>query len=108
MMIDILDWGNKVYKLGQLKISLDSIINNKRIISVAEEAIKKDYSYILQGISYIINGGVARILKGNSSEGWKKGKLQFRMILEFVPDEPEITEYESPLDDIRREIQQNS
>jgi hypothetical protein len=37
---------------------------------------------------------------------WQKGKLQAKLVLEFIPDEPEITEPESPLDEIRREISQ--
>ncbi len=31
-----------------------------------------------------------------------------RPSVEFIPDEPEIPEYQSPLDEIRREMQQNS
>ncbi len=44
------------------------------------------------------------ILDTNFKE-WKKGKLRAKLILEFVPDPLEITEPESPLDEIRREIQ---
>ncbi|MGK7932773.1 MAG: KGK domain-containing protein [Microcystaceae cyanobacterium] len=35
---------------------------------------------------------------------WRKGTI--KISLEFIPDEPKITEPESPLDDIRREINQ--
>ncbi|BFM38491.1 KGK domain-containing protein [Synechocystis sp. LKSZ1] len=46
-----------------------------------------------------------RILRSNS-EGWKSGKIKVNVniSIEFIPDEPEITEPESPLDEIRREI----
>jgi hypothetical protein len=37
---------------------------------------------------------------------WKKGKVRVKVTVEFCPDKPEITEPESPLDDIRREINQ--
>lgn len=54
-----------------------------------------------------------------SSKGWQKGKLRIKLALEFYPDEPEIEETsvsnepkdnqpESPLDDIRRIINQDS
>ena len=33
---------------------------------------------------------------------WQKGKVKF--CIEFIPDEPEINEIESPLDDIRQSI----
>ncbi len=36
---------------------------------------------------------------------WKKGKVRIKISFEFCPDEPEISEYESPLDEIRREMQ---
>lgn len=34
------------------------------------------------------------------SDGWQKGKMRVRVILEFCPDEP--STHESPLDDIRQ------
>ena len=37
---------------------------------------------------------------------WKKGKVRIKISFEFCPDEPEISEYESPLDEIRREMNQ--
>ncbi|HEY9780124.1 MAG TPA: KGK domain-containing protein [Leptolyngbyaceae cyanobacterium] len=47
------------------------------------------------------------------SEGWRKGKIRIKISLEICPDEPEveetpeITQPESPLDDIRRMINQD-
>ncbi|ACK68134.1 KGK family protein [Rippkaea orientalis PCC 8801] len=48
-------------------------------------------------------GRECEILKVGSG-GWIKGQLKFRMILEFIPDEPELKEPESPLDEIRKKI----
>lgn len=42
------------------------------------------------------------------AKGWQKGKLKIKITLEFFPDETEICEIESPLDDIRRRIDSNS
>lgn len=53
------------------------------------------------------------------AKGWQKGKVRIRVSLEFCPDEPEvpktpesnkpeIAQSESPLDDIRRMINENS
>ena len=36
------------------------------------------------------------------SKNWKKGKIRFRLILEFAPDEPEPSDPNSTLDDIRK------
>ncbi|MDJ0735245.1 MAG: KGK domain-containing protein [Nostocaceae cyanobacterium] len=41
---------------------------------------------------------------GIDGKGWKKGKFRIKVTLEFCPDEPEITESESPLDELRRQI----
>jgi KGK domain len=57
--------------------------------------------------------GVAGELLMPKAQGWKKGKIRIRVVLEFCPDEPDekdsIEEIkkngsESPLDDIRKSI----
>lgn len=63
--------------------------------------------------------GVGCELLKPGTEGWKKGKLKIKISLELCLDEPEISEIpsinkaetnqsESPLDDIRRMIDQDS
>jgi hypothetical protein len=56
--------------------------------------------------SYWSSAGVdCQILK--PSKNWQKGKVRIKVTLEFCPDEPEIEEIkepESPLDDLRRMI----
>ena len=47
------------------------------------------------------NGLDGEVLK-IGAKGWQKGKLKIRVSVEFYPDEPEISEPESPLDDIRK------
>jgi hypothetical protein len=39
------------------------------------------------------------------SKQWKQGKIQIKVTVEFCPDEPEIPS--SPLDDIRKEMNQS-
>jgi hypothetical protein len=52
----------------------------------------------------LLGAGVScKILKLGSTN-WQKGKLKLRVSLEFEPDEPEIPS--SPLDDIRKEMNQ--
>jgi hypothetical protein len=59
--------------------------------------------------NFFKEGIECEILKFNS-DGWKKGKLRIKVTLQFCPDEPEIEETpeikepESPLDDLRRMI----
>lgn len=49
-----------------------------------------------------INGLKCELLKQN--KGWKKGKIRLKISLEFCPDEPEIKQPESPLDEIRKTL----
>ncbi|MGA9380613.1 MAG: KGK domain-containing protein [Phormidium sp.] len=52
-------------------------------------------------------GVTCEILK-IGAKGWQKGKIRVRVSLEFEPEEPEIKEPESPLEDLRRKINDNS
>jgi hypothetical protein len=44
------------------------------------------------------------------AKGWQKGKvrIELKVSLEFCPDETEISQLESPLDDIRQMIKKDS
>ena len=48
--------------------------------------------------------GVRCQLFKRGSTDWQKGKIKVRVSVEFEPDEPEIKESPSPLDDIRASI----
>ena len=63
--------------------------------------------------------GVACEILSPENNGWKKGKVRIKVTLEFCPDEPEIPEIpvsnnpeinksESPLDDIRQMMNEDS
>ena len=106
---DILEQQEKLFKVGKVKSALESCFDDdipNAIIShisrkqVQLSAQEKNTDWFTQGID-------CQILKAGS-DGWKKGKLKINISVEFIPDEPEIPEYQSPLDEIRREMQQNS
>ncbi|WLT37122.1 hypothetical protein NON20_14000 [Synechocystis sp. B12] len=109
--------------LSQLKG--DDIINNqgklfefKFVKTVFNGAFLQDVSYAFhqyckgKKVDFIIEkesdwfekGVECKILQAGSS-GWKKGKIKINVCVEFIPDEPEPNEYQSPLDEIRQEIQ---
>jgi KGK domain len=50
---------------------------------------------------WFIQGEECEILRAGS-QGWQKGKIKINVTLEFIPDELEVIE--SPLDDVRQEI----
>ena len=56
---------------------------------------------------WLKDGEECEILRAGSS-GWQKGKIKLKInvTLEFIPNEPEAIE--SPLDDVRQELNQNN
>ncbi len=51
-----------------------------------------------------LEDGVNCEMLNHKTGGWKKGKI--RISLEFIPDEPEPQNLESPLDDLREQVNQ--
>jgi hypothetical protein len=97
--IDIL-MDSKMCKINDLK---KAIIHNT--IEVPMKTIEGKDKYLANRLKWINEGLRCEILKLGSNK-WKKGKVRIKISLEFCPDEPEISEYESPLDEIRREMNQ--
>lgn len=73
---------------------IKSIVGQLQIPEVNQENLPK---WFVEGIG-------CEILKPGS-KGWQKGKvkLHINVTVEFCPDEPEIEEPESPLDDFRHQ-----
>ena len=98
---DVLDIDHQLFKAEKFKSSFKEAWNEKIVPERFNEHIK--YLGIKtrhKGINWIEEGVDCIILKAGS-DGWKKGKLKINVTVEFIPDEPEIPEYQSPLDEIR-------
>jgi hypothetical protein len=113
---DVISINEKLYKAKNLKDSLKVFF---------EEQPSKGYStgasylseklnslgittYYSTIISLFTKGLDSEVLK-SSTGGWKKGKLKFKLVIEFAFEAEEteknkLPEYQSPLDEIRREI----
>jgi hypothetical protein len=106
---DILEQTEKLFKVGKVKSSLQSAFDNTIPNSLTRHLNDNQVQLSVQEKStdWFTQGVDCQILKAGS-DGWKKGKLKLKVTIEFIPDEPEILEYQSPLDEIRREMQQNS
>lgn len=91
-------------------IKIDSFIKSVKFIMCQQgfgftEVInrwKAEYKGLLPGRvnSWFTNGIDCEILQ--PGKNWKKGKIRFRLVLEFAPDEPEPSDPNSTLDDIRK------
>lgn len=124
---DVLSRKGQMWKLGSLKDGLRSVFSESKL----GEEICKTFNINL-GSKYVEERGKSRSIPIHNDQwfrdgidcevlkigakGWQKGKVKIKLqvSLEFYPDEPEIEEIavsnetESPLDDIRRMIKQDS
>ncbi|MBE9202568.1 hypothetical protein IQ218_02660 [Synechocystis salina LEGE 06099] len=101
---DVLELFEQLIKSKDLKFALDESFGEpiqKRLVEhLKYRGIEtKDKREI-----WFDKGAECRILKAGAS-GWKKGRVKINVSVEFIPDEPETNKYQSPLDEIRQEIQ---
>jgi hypothetical protein len=70
------------------------------------EECRRQYNCLVPGnnqrgiYNWFVEGVDCEILQ--PGKPWKKGKIRFRLVLEFAPDEPEPSDPNSTLDDIRK------
>jgi hypothetical protein len=73
------------------------ILNVRKLTDLDDRHYKTRKKWIEEGIN------CERLNPGDPQ--WKKGKVRVRVVVEFAPDEPESPDYQSPLDEIRQEMQ---
>ncbi|MBE9228154.1 KGK domain protein [Phormidium sp. LEGE 05292] len=113
---DVISFDDEMTKFGKFKESLKSafvgILGNKLVESLECQKIKGTKIYDgsrsdFTNWKWFTEGKDCEILK-IGAKGWQKGKIRVRVTLEFEPEQPEIIEPESPLDDLRRMMNENS
>lgn len=72
----------------------------EKVLEVNELNQLKTESYYKPRAEWINEGVDCEVLNLGANQ-WKKGKVRIKISFEFCPDEPEVSEYESPLDEIR-------
>jgi len=98
---DVLDIDNQLFKAEKLKSALEESFGGEVVPKRFNEHI--DYRGIktkYKGKVWFEEGVDCKILKAGDS-GWRQGKLKINVTVEFIPDEPEKPDYQSPLDEIR-------
>jgi hypothetical protein len=118
---DVISIDGKLHKVENLKDGLKAFFeeeakfdprglmqpNGPNYVSdkLNKQGIKTTYLTIK---SCFREGLQSEVLNANTG-GWKKGKLKFKVVIEFSfddeePEKNQLQEYQSPLDEIRREI----
>ena len=93
---------DSLFKVFKFKEAVNSFVSGRLL-----QAMKEHFHHIgirgkfIDEFNIFRDGQNCEILNVGSN-GWKKGKVRLKVTLEFIPDEPEINELESPLDDIRQ------
>jgi|LakMenE01Jun11ns_1017448.scaffolds.fasta_scaffold9503668_2 hypothetical protein len=121
---DVLEFQGKLFKFEQLKNALNHAFDGERLPKELSEILKMFGVEIIPRETYrsgknsyrsrerydawFKEGIDLKILKSLSSSGWQKGKIKIKFSIEFIPDDLEIPEYKSPLDEIRDEIRERS
>ncbi|NEQ23293.1 MAG: hypothetical protein F6K28_29895 [Microcoleus sp. SIO2G3] len=102
----------EMFKVGKFRDALKSICIDQGKIPYYIHILLNEKGIGIQGgspttkamLEQGVNGEVLRI----GAKGWQKGKWRIRVSLEFSPDEPEISQPDSPLDDIRQMMNQEN
>ncbi|MBR8836585.1 MAG: KGK domain protein [Stigonema ocellatum SAG 48.90 = DSM 106950] len=106
-ILDVFSSTNKVFKISQFQQAIREAFGG--VVANTLYAFLKDKGVEIDTRQGFEEGVDCEVLKVGG-KGWQKGKFRITATLQFIPDEPEIeqtpeiTQPESPLDDIRRII----
>jgi KGK domain len=92
-------------KIGEFISTVINIIknNNQNTINIHNQLSSKGGSPNGNTKQWFVDGVACELL--TPKHNWRKGKVRINITVEFIPDEPEILN--SPLDDIRQEMNDN-
>jgi hypothetical protein len=106
-VIECKDW---TYKVSNLKKALENIGSNNDFLVTFWNKLREHKIYFVEKSGYYFpesfTEGIDSQILTLGSKYWKKGKLKFKLSIEFCVEEEdtEIKEPESPLDDLRRKL----
>jgi ATP-dependent protease HslVU (ClpYQ) ATPase subunit len=111
---DVLDFGDKTYKIAKFRQAMDTSFNSKLEDTFNEELSRQEVEIKDSPNMNWFQKGIDCEILTLGSQSWKKGKVKIKTSVEFYIEEEdvkitnsnnsEITEPESPLDDLRRMI----
>ncbi|MFN6473922.1 MAG: KGK domain-containing protein [Nostoc sp. SerVER01] len=107
---DVLDFGSNTYKIAKFQQAMETSSNSTLSNVLNQELIRQGVNLKQPpNVNWFQKGIDCEILT-LGSQSWKKGKVKFKISVEFYAqdEDVEITEPESPLDDLRRMIQEGN
>jgi hypothetical protein len=101
---DVLSFSNAMFKVGKFREAVEYAFTDKDQVEPSLGYALRQKGVEPSSIRELLGEGVDCEVLRIASKGWQKGKLRIKVSLEFHPDEPAISEPESPLDDLRQMI----
>ncbi|MBD2693410.1 KGK domain-containing protein [Anabaena catenula] len=112
---DVIECNDLIYKVSKLQKALEILTDNEEFLQQFWNLLREEnIDYLEEGYysTECFTEGMDVKILNLGSKCWKKGKLKFKLSVEFYAEEEieqscekdVITEPESPLDDLRRMI----
>ncbi len=105
---DVLSFSEGMFKVGKFRDAVEYAFTDKNKVEDSLYYALQEKRVATSNTKELLGEGVDCEVLRIASKGWQKGKLRIKVSLEFYPDEPEISEPESPLDDLRQMINQET
>jgi ribosomal protein L31E len=105
---DVVTISNNIYKIGRFKTVFNEAF--KTLASNLHQHFSAHQVIVdLSNPDKLFKSGIDCEILNLGSQKWKKGKVLFKLSVEFyIEEEPVIKEPESPLDDLRQMIVENN
>ena len=102
---DIINNQGKLFEVQKVKTAFNNAFDQNVPSAFHQYCIAKQVEFTIeQERDWFDKGVKCKILQAGSN-GWKSGRIKVNVTVEFIPDEP--VKVDSPLDEIRREMQQD-
>lgn len=105
---DVIQVPNALYKMAQLKNAMKFAFRNEYKIPYVLFHALQEKGVRIENISQVLNDGLDSEILKIGAKGWQKGKLRIKVTIEFCPEQSEIPQAESPLDDLRQMLNQEN
>ena len=102
----VVSWKETTFKVSLLKKKIREALSVDKPLGAVYEVIR--YSIDHSSYKQMLSEGIDCEILEPGAKGWQKGKMRLQVNVEVAPipdkPEPETTEPESPLDDLRQKL----
>ncbi|MBD2458918.1 KGK family protein [Nostoc sp. FACHB-87] len=112
---DVVEIKDNIYKISKIKSGVSQSSNENLSYSLEQELGEKSVDF--PSCNYFSDEGIDCKILTLGSQNWKKGKIKFKLSIEFYIEEDveinnsqdlDVAEVESSLDELRRKLQEES